>query len=52
MHYHWLREQHSKKQFNIYWDKGSNNYTDYFTKYHLAKYHLYAQQALKYMKDN
>ena len=39
MKYHWLRDRQTQGQFNIYWDKGSNNHADYFTKHHPTKYH-------------
>jgi hypothetical protein len=40
MRYHWLRDRLLQKQLRIYWDKGSNNDADYFTKHHPPKYHL------------
>ena len=39
MRYHWLREKELQKHIKIYWDKGSNNHADYFTKHFPAKYH-------------
>ena len=51
MRYHWLHERQAKQQFNIFWDKGTNNYTDYFTKHHPAKHHLYMCDMLKYVRD-
>ena len=51
MRYHWLRERHTKQQFNIFWDKGSNNHTHYFTKYHPTKHHLHVCDMLKYMRN-
>jgi regulator of sigma D len=43
--------QATTKQLRIYWDKGSNNDTEYFTKHHLSKYHLMMHS--KYiLKDN
>ena len=35
MRYHWLREKITKKMLDIYWDKGSNNHADYFTKHYI-----------------
>ena len=29
---HWLRNKEVLKQIRVYWDKGKNNYADYFTK--------------------
>jgi len=51
MRYHWLHERHIKQQFNIFWDKGSNNHADYFTKYHPAKHYLHVHDTLKYVRD-
>ena len=39
MRYHWLRDRMTQKQFDIYWDKGTNNHADYFTKHHATKHH-------------
>ena len=39
MRYHWLRDRSLQQQFKIYWDKGINNWADYFTKHHSTKYH-------------
>ena len=51
MWYHWLREKQTKNEFNIIWDKGTNNHADYFTKHHPAKHHLHVRNTLKYMRD-
>ena len=34
IHYHWIKDHILKKQFQLRWDKGSNNLADYFTKHH------------------
>ena len=39
MKYHWLRDREQQKQFRFYWDKGSNNNADYFTKHHPPAVH-------------
>ena len=39
MRYHWLRENDQKQSLKIYWDKGSNNDADYFTKHHSPSHH-------------
>ena len=49
MRYHWLRDRQTKKEFNIYWDKGSNNHADYFTKHHPTKYHLEIRSKQRYV---
>ena len=39
MRFHWLRYRECQEQFKIYWRPGKSNYTDYWTKHHLAKHH-------------
>jgi hypothetical protein len=39
MRYYWLRDRITQQQFKVYWDKGINNWADYFTKHHPTKYH-------------
>ena len=39
MRLYWLCDLINQKHFNVFWDKGSNNYADYFTKHHSAKHH-------------
>ena len=39
MRYHWLRDRESQNQFNFFWDKGSSNHADYYTKHHPVSYH-------------
>ena len=39
MRYYWLRDRQTQQQFLFFWDKGSNNDADYFTKHFPAKYH-------------
>ena len=51
MQYHWLRDHQTQCQFNIYWDKGSNNHADYFTKHHLAKYYQEIWRTRQYIQD-
>ena len=51
MRYHWLREKQTKDVFRIFWDKGSNNHADYFTKHHPAKHHLEVRRTLQYVRD-
>jgi len=51
MRYHWLRKKQTKDVFRIFWDKGSNNHADYFTKHHPAKHHLEVRRTLQYVRD-
>ena len=39
MRYNWLRDRSSKKELFIYWDKGSDNNADYFTKHPPPAHH-------------
>ena len=39
MRYHWLREQAIRNILRIFWDKGTNNDGDYFTKHHSPAVH-------------
>ena len=44
MRYHWLREQATHNILKIFWDKGSNNDADYFTKHHSPAVHKHQRQ--------
>ena len=39
MRYFWLKDRITQQQFFIYWDKGSNNHADYWTKHWSPTYH-------------
>jgi len=49
MNYHWLRDRNTQQQFKFFWDKGSNNNGDYYTKKHPTKHHRATRP--KYVKD-
>ena len=40
MRYYWLREKQVQNQMRFYWDKGSKNDADYYTKHHSPDHHL------------
>jgi hypothetical protein len=40
MRWNWLRDKETHKQLRIFWDKGTNNSADYFTKHHPPSHHL------------
>ena len=42
--YHWLSDQSSLDNFFIYWDKGTNNYADYHTKYQTPTHHINSRE--------
>ena len=39
MWWNWMRDKQTHNQFRFYWDKGSKNEGDYFTKHHPPKHH-------------
>ena len=39
MRYYWLRDRMTQQQFKFYWDKGSNNHGDYWSKHHATNHH-------------
>eukprot|EP00957_Ditylum_brightwellii_P153929 11716261-Ditylum_brightwellii.AAC.1 len=39
MGWHWLRKAAIRKALEIFWDIGSQNDADYFTKHHLPTHH-------------
>ena len=51
MQLHWLRDHENKKTFNIFWDKGSKNGADYFTKHHPTIHHRQIREERKYIRD-
>ena len=51
MRLNWLRDRTLQKQFKVFWDKGSNNWADYFTKHHSAKHHRVMRPKYVHMED-
>ena len=45
MKYHWLRDRENQKHFRYYWDKGTNNNANYFTKHHPPAIHREKQKV-------
>ena len=39
MRYLWILDRVNQNQILVYWDKGADNITDYFTKHHPPNYH-------------
>ena len=39
MKWHWLRDKEVLEQLILYWDRGTNNDTDYLTKHHPPIHH-------------
>ena len=51
MHLHWLRDKEKQKYFKVFWDKGANNYADYFTKHHPIIHHRRIRNERTYIRD-
>ena len=49
MNLHWLRDKEVQKYFKIFWEKGSSNRGDYFTKHHPTIHHRF--QRGRYVRD-
>ena len=57
MNLHWLRDKEAQKYFKIFWEKGSGNGGDYFTKHHPTIHHRsqrgrYVRDALNMLSNN
>ena len=51
MELHWLRDKKITKFIKVFWDKGTNNGGDYFTKHHATSRHWHIWQQRKYIRD-
>jgi hypothetical protein len=40
MQFHWLCDHIAQEQLHIFWDKGTHNLADYFTKHHPPIHHI------------
>jgi len=49
MNLHWLRDRENRKQFNVVWEKGSDNKGDYYAKHHPTIHHR--KERGKYIQD-
>ena len=49
MRYYWLRDKRTHGKFKLFWEKGTSNEADYFTKHHPTIYHR--QMRPRYIKD-
>ena len=50
MRFYWLKDRQQQKQFSIHWEKGKNNFADYYTKYHPPSHHKAVQPI--YLHEN
>jgi hypothetical protein len=39
MRFYWVRDRIAQKQYRVYWESGSENLADYFTKHHSPTHH-------------
>jgi hypothetical protein len=39
MRFHWMKDRIQQQQFHLYWEKGTQNMADYFTKHHPPRHH-------------
>ena len=51
MQLHWLRDKQNTSHFNVFWDKGSNQGADYWTKHHPTVHHRHVRQERKFVQD-
>jgi hypothetical protein len=51
MRYYWLRDRLIQNSMYFYWEKGSNNDADYFTKHHAPNHHLTNRQKFIFTKQ-
>ena len=51
MRFHWLRDKDIQKKIKVYWEKGSTNLADYFTKYHPLTYYVKMRREYNLIAD-
>ena len=51
MQLHWLRDKQNTNHFKVFWDKGSNQSADYWTKHHPTVYHRHIRLERKFVRD-
>ena len=52
MRFHWMIDRIQQGQFWVYWDKGINNWADYFTKHHPPSHHKLMRPKYLHCKKN
>ena len=52
MRFYWLRDRVRQQQFEVYWEKGSTNYADYFTKHFSPTHHKLMRPIYLYEPTN
>ena len=50
MQFYWLRDRQKQNQIDIYWQPGTTNAGDFFTKYHPQAHHKQVRPIYTYMK--
>jgi hypothetical protein len=51
MRFYWVRDRVKEKQFVVYWQKGSDNDADYFTKHHPPSHHRVKRSRYLHEQD-
>jgi hypothetical protein len=52
MRFYWIRDRVRQGQFEIYWEKGSGNRSDYHSKHHPPAHHINMRPIYLYSPDN
>ena len=51
MKLHWLRNKANSEHINVFWDKGTDQGADYFSKHFPTIHHRRVRQERKYVHD-
>ena len=51
MRFYWLQDRIEQDQFRIFWERGSDNLADYFTKHHPAAHHRAMRSRYLHVPD-
>ena len=51
MQLHWLRDKQNTDYFKVFWDKGTNQSADYWTKHHPTVYPRHIRLERKFVRD-
>jgi hypothetical protein len=52
MRFYWIRDRVRQGHFHVYWAKGSQNKSDYFTKHHPASHHKAIRSSYLHSPSN
>ena len=51
MRLHWIKDRITQGQFELIWELGQNNLTDYMTKHHSGRHHQEVRPIYLYIKN-